>query len=43
MACRHERIECPNHEGAFDCNSFCRICEGFYEYCPEGCEVEDFE
>lgn len=24
-------IECPNHQGAFDCNSFCRLCEGEQE------------
>ena len=24
--------ECPNHEGAFDCTPFCRICEGEQEY-----------
>ncbi len=24
-------IECPAHEGAFDCNSFCRLCEGEQE------------
>jgi hypothetical protein len=25
--------ECPNHEGSFDCNPFCGICEGnqYYE------------
>jgi hypothetical protein len=23
---------CPNHEGAFDCTPFCRICEGDQEY-----------
>jgi hypothetical protein len=23
---------CPMHEGAFDCNPFCRICEGEQEY-----------
>jgi hypothetical protein len=28
--------ECPNHEGAFDCSPFCRICEGAQEY-----ETED--
>ena len=27
---------CPNHEGAFDCNPFCRICEGNQEYEPYG-------
>jgi hypothetical protein len=21
-------IECPNHEGGFDCSPFCGICEG---------------
>lgn len=21
-------VFCPNHEGAFDCTPFCRICEG---------------
>lgn len=25
-------VECPNHEGAFDCTPFCRICEGEQEY-----------
>lgn len=24
-------IECPNHEGSFDCNPFCRLCEGNQE------------
>ena len=26
-------IECPNHEGGFDCPPFCAICEGnqYYE------------
>ena len=28
-------IECPAHAGAFDCNSFCRLCEGAQEYNPE--------
>jgi len=27
--------ECPEHGGAFDCNSFCRLCEGAQEYNPE--------
>lgn len=26
-----EILECPNHEGAFDCNSFCALCEGEQE------------
>lgn len=34
-ACPHEKVECPSHEGNFDCNSFCRLCEGYQEYCPE--------
>ena len=25
-------IECPVHEGAFDCTPFCDICEGNQEY-----------
>jgi hypothetical protein len=25
-------VVCPNHEGNFDCNSFCRLCEGYQEY-----------
>jgi hypothetical protein len=25
-------IECPNHEGAFDCTPFCPLCEGEQEY-----------
>lgn len=28
-------IECPNHEGNYDCNSFCRLCEGYQEYTPQ--------
>ena len=28
--------ECPNHVGNFDCNPFCRICEGKQEYEPNG-------
>lgn len=43
MRCEHEHLVCPNHEGAFDCHSFCDICEGFQEYCPEGCEVDTFD
>ena len=43
MACTHEHLVCPNHEGAFDCNPFCDICEAEQEYCPEGCDPETFE
>jgi hypothetical protein len=25
-------IECPNHEGNFDCTPFCPLCEGEQEY-----------
>ena len=25
-------MECPKHEGAFDCTPFCNICEGEQEY-----------
>ena len=24
-------MECPNHEGSFDCTPFCPICEGEQE------------
>jgi len=26
------KLECPNHEGGFDCNPFCNVCEGDQEY-----------
>lgn len=26
------KIECPNHEGGFDCTPFCNVCEGEQEY-----------
>jgi hypothetical protein len=29
---QYEVVECPNHEGAFDCTPFCRLCEGEQEY-----------
>lgn len=25
------KVECPNHEGNFDCTPFCRLCEGEQE------------
>ena len=28
-------IECPRHEGNFDCTPFCNICEGEQEYNSE--------
>lgn len=42
ILCDHERLECPKHEGGFDCNSFCSTCEGNQEYCPKGCEMAYF-
>lgn len=30
-----EEEECPNHEGGFDCNVFCDLCEG-EQYLPKG-------
>jgi hypothetical protein len=27
----NETIECPNHNGSFDCTPFCRLCEGNQE------------
>lgn len=32
--CGHEWLDCPNHEGGYDCTPFCRICEGNQGYCP---------
>ena len=28
-------IECPNHEGNFDCTPFCNLCEGEQEFIEE--------
>lgn len=28
------KIECPNHQGSFDCTPFCPLCEGEQEYNP---------
>lgn len=28
-------LECPRHEGNFDCTPFCNICEGEQEYDSE--------
>lgn len=41
-ACTHERVECPRHEGNFDCNPFCRLCEGDQEWCPT-CDTHEHE
>ena len=29
-------VDCPRHEGAYDCTPFCNLCEGeqVYEYTP---------
>jgi len=32
---------CPNHEGGFDCTSFCRLCEGEQEFNPNDLTVCD--
>lgn len=34
MECKHPKVECPNHEGGFDCTPFCPACEGEQEFCP---------
>jgi len=31
MDTMNETIECPKHNGSFDCNPFCRLCEGNQE------------
>lgn len=28
---KNEAVECPNHEGSFDCTPFCPLCEGNQE------------
>jgi len=33
-------IECPRHEGAFDCTPFCDLCEGEQEYKTEKDKTE---
>ena len=30
-----ELVDCPNHDGAFDCTPFCPICAGEQAYAPE--------
>lgn len=32
--CEHGWVDCPNHEGAYDCTPFCLTCEGYQGYCP---------
>ena len=32
--CNHEMIDCPEHEGGYDCTPFCKVCEGEQGYCP---------
>lgn len=29
-----DRIECPRHEGSFNCTPFCNVCEGEQDYDP---------
>jgi hypothetical protein len=33
MSHEHALIECPEHDGGYDCTPFCRTCEGNQEYC----------
>lgn len=40
VMCNHEHLPCPNGQDSWDCESFCAICEGFGEYCPQGCQVD---
>lgn len=32
--CWKDLVECPRHNGSFDCTPFCEVCEGEQEYCP---------
>lgn len=32
----NQSLECPNHEGSFDCSPFCELCEGKQEYERQG-------
>lgn len=32
--CDCDKVVCPAHQGSFDCNPFCKICEGNTEFCP---------
>jgi hypothetical protein len=34
-------IECPRHEGNFDCTPFCNLCEGEQEYNSEDDNTEE--
>lgn len=36
-------VECPNHEGSFDCTPFCRICGGEQEYEQESCRCNSLD
>jgi hypothetical protein len=38
--CDCKKTVCPKHHGAFDCTSFCDICEGNTEYCTTHDEYE---
>lgn len=31
--CNHIKVACPAHNGSWDCNSFCKWCEGEQEIC----------
>lgn len=38
--CECDKVDCPKHEGSYDCHSFCDICEGNQGYCPTHDEWE---
>ena len=31
--CECDRVDCPKHDGSYDCTPFCDICEGNQGYC----------
>jgi hypothetical protein len=34
-------LECPKHQGGWDCSPFCEICEGEQEYNSEDDNTEE--
>lgn len=41
--CSLTKVVCPEHEGAFDCNPFCALCEGEQEFYPPCTNNEEEE
>lgn len=37
--CGHDKVDCPEHQGGYDCTPFCPTCEGNQSYCPT-CDSE---